>query len=62
MTKKSIEKKYGVWLEKDQSYESGTCYWLCFDSKENMEWICNGYTLAEIVEKLQALKGGASHE
>ena len=52
MSKKSIEKKYGVHLERDKGYDGGAWYWLCFDSKEEMNWICNGYTLAEIEEKL----------
>jgi hypothetical protein len=62
VSEKSIEKKYGVWLERDKGYDGGAWYWLCFDSQENMEWVCNGYTLAEIEEKLQALKGGANNE
>jgi len=54
MNKKSIEKKYGVRLERDKGYDGGSWYWLCFDSKENMNWLCNGYTLTEIDEKLKA--------
>ncbi|MBU2701137.1 hypothetical protein Ga0466249_002251 [Sporomusaceae bacterium BoRhaA] len=53
MSKKAIEKKYGVWLERDKGYDGGAWYWLCFDNKENMKWLFNGYTLVEIEEKLR---------
>jgi hypothetical protein len=56
LSKSAIERKYNVYLDRDKGYDGGTYYWLCFDSIENMEWICNGYTLSEIEEKLKEIK------
>lgn len=54
LTRIFLEKKYNVRIERDKGYNGGAWYWLCFD--KNMNWICNGYTLAEIEEKLSKIK------
>lgn len=52
LTKNSIEKKYNCVLEKANAFESGTLFWTCFD--KDMEYICDGYTLKEIEDKLKS--------
>lgn len=53
VSKRQIEQQYGVYLNRDKGYDGGAWYWLCFNNPEDMTWICNGYTLAEIEEKLK---------
>jgi hypothetical protein len=52
LTKKSIENKYNCILDKAFGFDSGSSFWTCFD--KDMEYICDGYTLKEIEDKLKS--------
>lgn len=49
MTKQQIEDKYRVKLHKDFGFDDSRKYWVCM---KNNEYICDGWTLKEIEDKL----------
>jgi hypothetical protein len=58
LTKKYLEKKYGVQLLRDNGFDDSRLYWMCF---KNGKGLFDGWTLAEIEEKLKKLvQGGIS--
>jgi hypothetical protein len=52
LTKKYIEKKYGAQLSKTTGFDDNRQYWECWLGDEYVD----GWTLAEIVEKLECIK------
>lgn len=52
LTKKNIEKKYNCILDRDSGFDSGSSFWTAHD--KDMEYLCDGWTLKEIVDKLES--------
>lgn len=52
MTRNQLEEKFNCEIFKDSCFESGNSYWVCM-SLENKEYLCDGWTLKEVEEKLR---------
>lgn len=53
LTKKVIEKKYNVTLDRDFGFDDSHKFWRAFSKDEDSELYAEGWTLAEIVEELE---------
>lgn len=52
MTKNQLEEKFNCEIFKDSCFDSGSGYWVCISLKDK-EYLCDGWTLKEIEEKLR---------